>query len=381
MDGLCGDNCRWQSGTNKQTRDLMKSTSLTQLISNICSGTYSQSELLQFINLAQKISLSYLKFQELLGKRISGERVEAEGELDDLAIDCIAELFGTDGNGNFPQLKKYYELKIAELPEVNDAEVLVLTRRLIIRKTKQELSRIFRERDPEGAKIVRNIKVAVRSCEKLRVFRDMGKEFVFYTNGGNFHEANWNGELIAHLRKDKPPIPEDILHTRFLDIYSPNDSVSTSIKKLLEFIYGLDGFQNCLPMEAIIKLMRSIKFEAFRERLLTEETEATPLDHLESKEIESYIGVVMQDIWDKIQSQYIDTGKLEETKADIYSKALRDVLYDLIQKKDNSSYFRNLKYYLPELSQREYRQQERSVFEYLAKVAKREFRKHLKELL
>jgi hypothetical protein len=377
----CGNNSRWQSGTSKQTRDLMKSISLTQLVSNICVGNYCQADLLQFINLAQKISLSYLKFQELLGKRISGEQVESDGELEDLAIDCIAELFGTDGNGRFPQLKKYYEQKIAELVEVNDAEVMVLTRRLIIRKTKQELSRIFRERDPEGAKIVRNIKVAIRSSEKLQVYRDMGKEFVFYTNGAQIAEATWGRELVAHLRKDRPPIPEDLLHARFLDIYSPNDSVSTAIRKLLEFVHSLDDFQNCLPMDAIIKLLRSIKFEAFRERLLNEDLEPTPLDHLESKEIESYIGVVMNDIRQKIQDQYVDTGKLDDSRAETYYKALRDVLYDLIQKKDNSSYYRNLKFYLPELSQREYRQQERSVFEYLAKVAKREFRKHLKELL
>ena len=112
-----------------------------------------------------------------------------------------------------------------------------------------------------------------------------------------------------------------------------------------------------------------------------DENVPTPLDHLECKEIEGYIRVVINSVESKIDSQYLRTGKLPRSKAKIYSKALEDVLYDLIHKKDNSSYFRNLKYYLPELTQREYRQNERSVFEYLAKVAKKEFRKHLKELL
>ncbi|MBN1999349.1 hypothetical protein JW935_17450, partial [candidate division KSB1 bacterium] len=89
----------------------MKENNLTQLVKNAIAGRYSQSELVQLINLAQKISLSYLKYQEVSGKRISGERVETEIELEDMAIDCIAELFSGDGQGNFPQLIRYYQPK------------------------------------------------------------------------------------------------------------------------------------------------------------------------------------------------------------------------------------------------------------------------------
>ncbi len=361
----------------------MKESNLTQLVQNIISGRYSQGELVQLINLAQKISLSYLKYQEVSGKRISGERVETEIELEDMAIDCIAELFSGDGHGNFPQLIRYYQPKFDENANITDQEVLVLTRRLVVRKTKQELSRIFRERDPEGAKIVRNIKVAIRSSDHLHIFKDMGKEFVFYKNGFFIDESlPVNLHEYAHfLRKSNPPIPDDYLVTRFMNLYNPTDSVSNSINKLLENIHALDHFQNYISIEKIVKLIRSVKFDAFKERMRVDDNVPTPLDELESKEIESYIGLVMETIWDKIDSQYLSTGKLTAEKATIYNKALRDVLYDLIQKKDNSSYFRNLKYYLPDLTQRDYRQFERSIFEYLAKVAKREFRKYLKELL
>ncbi|MBN1997469.1 hypothetical protein JW935_07960, partial [candidate division KSB1 bacterium] len=320
---------------------------------------------------------------EVSGKRISGERVETEIELEDMAIDCIAELFSGDGQGNFPQLIRYYQPKLDENPGITDQEVLVLTRRLVVRKTKQELSRIFRERDPEGAKIVRNIKVAIRSSNSLHIFRDMGKEFVFYKNGFMIDDLSPESlsQYSHYLRKSNPPIPDDHLHTRFMNLYNPSDSVSNSINKLLENIYSLDTFQNYLSIEKIVKLIRSVKFDAFKERMRIDDNVPTPLDELESKEIESYIGLVMETIWNKIDSQYLSTGKLSAEKASIYKRALKDVLYDLIQKKDNSSYFRNLKYYLPALTQREYRQFERSIFEYLAKVAKREFRKYLKELL
>ncbi|RPI03921.1 MAG: hypothetical protein EHM72_00150 [Calditrichaeota bacterium] len=361
----------------------MEKICLGQLVRDICAGNYSQAQLVEFINLTQKISLGYLKYQEIIGKRIAGEKANADLELQDLAVDCIAELFSGDGSGNFPQLKRYYEPKFEEMGNITDADVMILTRRLVVRKTKQELSRIFRERDPEGAKIVRNIKVAIRTSEKLEIFSDLGKEYVFYKNGLEIKaDENLNLETIAaYLRRKRPPIPEDVLHLRFIDIYSPSDSVSSSIRKLLKTVHEFEEYQNFLPIETIVKLIRRVKFNAVKERLSADELVPTPLDLLETKEIESYIDVVMNKVERKIGAQYLRSKKLDEKRADIYSRALRDVLNDLIQKKDNSSYFRNLRHYLPDLTQRDYRQNERSVFEYLAKVAKKEFRRQLKELL
>lgn len=363
---------------NKEVRhDHMKNVNLTQVVYSICDGSYDQAGLIHFINLAQRISLSYLKYQEMLGKRISGDAWESDLELADLAMDCIAELFGRDDTGRFPQLKKYYEGKFAEMPHVNDAEVLILTRRLIVRKTKQELSRIFRERDPEGAKIVRNIKVAIRTASDLHLFRELGKEFIYQSTGTTGTAA----ATASYLRRPLPPIPEEILHKTFLDNYRSGDSVSVSIRRLLTAIHSLENYQNFCAIDAVVKMVRYVKFDACRDRLAMGDSVATPADELESKEMEEYITTVMSSLWTRLDSQYLRTQKLPVEKAGIYHQALRDVLYDLIQKRDTSSYYRNLKFYMPALTQQEYRQQERSVFEYLAKLAKKEFRKYLCEML
>ncbi|MBN2413297.1 hypothetical protein JXQ31_16580 [candidate division KSB1 bacterium] len=360
----------------------MNNNTLTQTLADICNGTYRQAQLIQFIELTKKISLGYLRYQEVIGKRISGERVETKDELEDLALDCVAELFSGDGNGNFPQLVKYYTPFLG-IQNIDDTEILALTRRLVVRKTKQELSRIFRERDPEGAKIVRNIKVAIRSSEKLEIFRDLGKEFVFYKNGININKDTVIDvdSISSYLRKASSPIPEDVLHTRFIDVFSPKDSISSALKKLLKTIYGLEDYQNFLPMDVIVKLIRKTKFEGLRDKLNGDDSVPTPLDQLETQEIEGYIKIVMQQIQRKIDKLYIKSGKITAAKAKIYNCALHDVLYDLLHKKDSSSYYRNLKYYLPQLTQIQYRKEERTIFEYLAKVAKKNFRGHLKALL
>ncbi len=360
----------------------MKTANLTKLVTGICSGNYSQAELIQYIHLAQKISLSYLKYQEMLGKRISGHSFAADLELADLAMDCIAELFGRDQGGQFTQLKKYYEGKFAEMPVIDDAEVLILTRRLIVRKTKQELSRIFRERDPEGAKIVRNIKVAIRTAADLHIFRELGKEFVFQGTFPKWEESfSLTAAMQRQLRRSAPPMQDELIYKVFLDNFHSSDSVSASIRKLLLSMASLQGYQNFVSLETLVKLVRYAKFDACREKITINENVPTPADHLETKEMEEYIDVVMASIWARLDLQYLRTRKLNTDKAVIYHQALRDVLYDLIQKRDTSSYYKNLKFYISGLTQKEYRQQERSVFEYLAKLAKKEFRKYLCEML
>jgi len=357
----------------------MKRANLIQLVGNLCSGHYSQAELIEYINLAQKISVSYLKYQEMLGKRISGNATSADLEFSDLAMDCIADLFTRNDDGCFIQLKKYYEMRLAELPSADDADVLMLTRRLIVRKTKQELSRIFRERDPEGAKIIRNIKVAIRTADNLHIFRELGKEFVFFHASPpvNLHTA----KARMLLRHAQPPLTEEMLYKQFIGCYDPADSVSVTIRKLMQSVSALHTSQNFISLDLIVKLIRSVKFEACREWLSTADRVPTPADHLETKEMEGFIDLVMAQMWDRLDTQYLRTRKLSSEKAAIYHRALRDVLYDLIQKRDTSSYYRNLKFYLSHLTQKEYRHSDRSVFEYLAKLAKKEFRKHLAEML
>lgn len=351
--------------------------SLTGLIKKICAGTYSSAELVQFVNLLQKAALSYLRYQELAGKRIALVRQDRE-ELEDLAMDCVAELFMRDEHGAFVQLRKYFGQKLEEIGD-DDAEMMLQVRRLVVKKTKQELSRIFRERDPEGAKVVRNIKVAVRNSKELAWFRDMGREFICFAANGGARDA-----IYPHcppLRRDCPPFPEEILSMQFHGVSHPRDSVSAAIKKLLALAEADRSYQNYLSVDVVARIIRSARNEIFRDTVGGEKHTATPLDHLQLEEIRLAKEQVIRRIWQKVQATYLQGGKLGEEKAAIYCDALVDVLDDLVEDRRPDSYFRLLKDRMPMLTQKQYRSEERTIFEYLAKVAKREFRQQLRVLL
>ena len=396
---------------------VVKTSDLSSLVSSICLGDYKEIELTEFVNLVQKISLSYLKYQEVIGKHIRWERNKNVSELEDLALDCIAGLFMRNEEGEFIQFKKYFERSSTDLKKIEDAEIMVLLRRLIIKKTKQELSRIFKERDPEGAKIVRNIKVAIKSASDFDSFREMGREYIYYTNGthrngkhtsqngvhgnGKSHSNLANGRVSngkttngaangktsngipnpARLRKTQPAMQEKDLRGEYLNVFCPKDPVSAGIRKMLMVVKEDERYQNYLPLDLVARIMRHTNIEIARDRLTSQTTDLSPLDDLKLKEIDKRKCYVLKKIERKITSQYVNTKKISGKKGVIYYKALAEILEDISQGKKYDSYFKHLKRYLPNLSQQAYRAQERTIFEYLGKLIKKWFRESLMELL
>lgn len=390
----------WHCSRNFETHQ-MDSKKLSYLIPRIVRGGYSQGELVEFINLVQKISLSYLKYQEVIGKHIRWERRRKSGELDDLAIDCVAGLFMRNENNEFVQLRRYFGPYLDTQENPNDVELLIMLRRLVIKKTKQELSRIFKERDPEGAKIIRNIRVAVKNANDLGTFREMGREYIFLKKARGSRQAvsatsiavaeaqvepvatvaNFTKEDLQYLRKAKPSIPEKALKNQYLDLYTPKDHVSTTIRKMLSVVTVDERYQNFLPTDVVARLIRHTNLEIVRNRLIAQIDDMSPLDYVRLKEIEQAKQKVLQRVRVKIQNQYVASAKITEEKGEIYYRTLADVLEDITHSKKIESYFRHLRKYMSDLTQRRYRQEERTIFEYLGKLTKKWFREYLKELL
>lgn len=370
----------------------MESGKLFPLICNICARSYSPSELTEFVNISQKIAVSYLKYLEVIGRNIRPKNSEGLNELEDVAIDCIAGLFIRNDKGELIQLQRYFGPKIATDSRPNEMEFSSMLRRLVVKKTKQELSRIFRERDPEGAKIIRNIKVAIRSSQELQSFREMGREFIYFnTNGnsinsqaledeneGNKYSTNSQASRVERL---KHSIPERLLFQHFLETYDPSDSVASMIKKMLAIVGDFPEYQGYLATDVIASIIRDVTFQHVREKLSNNVDMNSPLSDLQAKEIEKVNQCIIDIVHLKISHQYLKKKKITPEKAEIYCKAIVDFVNELTQGKETDSNFRYLRRYIPELSQQQYREEERSIFEYLVKITKKSLRKRLKELL
>ncbi|MBN1351039.1 hypothetical protein JXJ21_16580, partial [candidate division KSB1 bacterium] len=356
-----------------------------------------------FVNISQKIAVSYLKYQEITGKNISFDKRGAPNDLEDMAVDCIASLFMRDDAGQFTQLQRYFSSLVNSPIDLSNDEILVKLRGLVIKKTKQELSRIFRERDPEGAKIIRNIRVALKTSSDLCSFKEMGREFIFSretarsasTNpksilnrinclDSNCAELN-SSDNIEHqypnLRRLQPAMPERTLKHKFLIHFEPRDPVSTIIRKMLMVIAEDPLYQNFLALDVASNLIRIINQELVHERLISGTDSESPMDFVRHKEIELAMNETAQFIATKLKQQYVQKNKLDSQKATIYLNSITDMINDLAGGKETESNFSYLKRHIPNLTQQQYRQDERSIFEYLVKLTKNDLIKNLKALL
>jgi uncharacterized membrane-anchored protein YjiN (DUF445 family) len=256
--------------------------------------------------------------------------------------------------------------------------------------------------------------VAVKNATDLATFREMGREYIYVRNGkstriaepervveggGRAYERpaypGANGaapaantavsaftvEELGYLRKVKPTIPEKALKQQYLELYTPKDHVSTTIRKMLSVVFTDERYQNYLPTDVVARLIRHTNLEVVRSRLIAQIEDMSPLDYVRLKEIERAKQKVLQRIRQKIQNQYVASGKIDTDKGEIYYRTLADVLEDITHSKKIESYFRHLRKYMPELTQRRYRQEERTIFEYLGKLTKKWFREYLKDLL
>ena len=366
------------------------------MLRNIISANYSLSELTSFISISQKISVSYLKYLEINGKHIRSRGSEGTNELNDVAIDCIADLFMRNEAGQFIQLTRYFSDVIKSDPPPAEYQLSCLLRRLIVKKTKQELSRIFKERDPESAKIIRNIKVSIRNSTKFKSFKEMGREFIYLAPLANkistallpqpereqvstkvVHDldAQFREKLERHI------IPEKVLFHYFLQKHVPSDSVSAMLEKMMEIVNSLPQYQNCIALEVAASIIREVTFQHAYEKLTENIDYHSPMAEIQFKEIHEVNQSVIASIHRKIEKQYLQKEKITQERAAIYSKAISDFVQELTQDKATDSNFQYLKRYIPSLTQELYREQERSIFEYLVKLTKKSLRKRLKELL
>lgn len=96
--------------------------SVLKILQSICNNKSSRSEVNQVIELSQRYAFSYLKYRY---KNLSKILMSEDVTLQELAIDAIAPLFETDGNGLFVKIVKAFNEMTTKTFVDNDKEYLI----------------------------------------------------------------------------------------------------------------------------------------------------------------------------------------------------------------------------------------------------------------
>lgn len=173
-----------------------------------CSGQIQPSGLEDLARLFISMTIKYLRIMESKGQHVRETRRDIEFE--QLASDCIAELLQRDDHGRCHHLEAYY------LPLLNTGtdqlEIYLATQRLLAHRSQQQLSRVYRQRDPEGARLRRQLATAIKNHPQLTLKRYIDGNYILWQSGvkGAIREPDnyLVSMLLAELLQTHKPLSQ-----------------------------------------------------------------------------------------------------------------------------------------------------------------------------
>jgi hypothetical protein len=326
---------------------------LSAVVPAICDGTASERDTADFARLCVRLSIATLMFLQSRGYRI----FEATGggpSFEDTAADAIADLFERDGEGAYVRFRRYFGPYMGKTG--SHAEWLVLLRRLVTRRVQQALSRVFRERDPEGAKIRRGLKMAALKHGRWKLETAFGRQWIRLDHG------------IVRPADGEPgrSLPEDErLSALACGRFNPRDTLPVLLDKLSEFLLDHPDLPARIELNDAVRLVRGYRKGAGRPA--EGMTSGVPLSPDLVRAVES----CRDNLFRKIERDYRAKGKLDEHSAAAFRMALSDIVDDMLAGDPPGPYFEYLQAHLEGLDEERYRAELRTKFEYMAKLLKR----------
>ena len=329
---------------------------ISQILVSLCRKKLTSDETELLANNCLKIAVVYLRILEQRGKGIreSFDNKEFHG----IASDSIADLFILGKDGTLKYFRRYFDSCLKN--NATDEERFLALRKLVTMQVRQHLSKLYAARDPEGAKLIRNIRLAAKRFRELKVNRNASGEYISFTNA-----------QIKSLRFVRPDYFE--LKRAFSVVSRADYSVD---KLVFEVLFRLSNDFECF-VEVLIfdlaKLIREYRFAV--EKNENTESKNDPLHYQRELELKKRVIEIVNKLNQKISNKYITKNKLTMDEGIAMSKALRDMANDALQGERLQENFYYLQKHWISLSREVYFTTVRKIFEYFVRLFKEEIRK------
>jgi hypothetical protein len=280
----------------------------------------------------------------------------------DVAYDCIADLFHKNEEGRFIKLDAYFSS--FNIEGISNQEIVSLFRRIVSSRVQQGLFHIYEETDPSLGKILRNIKHSIHQLQNYDQFERFGET----------HIAPIHGEIAGHL----PVIDLQTLVQEFSPYVNGSESIPQLLAKLSLFLSEQNAYRRSIPLLTV-----AIAFRTFYAKdLSTDFPSAYKFeDNLDIDDAVSVITESCERIKQKMKSTYLDKNKISEELYKIYFEVAQiNVNFVLLNANgEDTSLFGALKNIFPQLTPKEYAQNHKNTLEYLTRLCKEEAIMHLRK--
>lgn len=297
---------------------------------------------------SHRLALAYLRQRARVGA-LEARRFGLS--LDDLALDCIADLFQRDDAGRFVQLVDYFES--SGWQDEDPAGLRIALRRLVFSKVNEGLFRRHRGHDPELARIIRNVKNAVKASEGMALMR-RGKEL-------------WMVVGDPAGLGQKPPMAFETLEAHLTPVLREATHMPEVVASFQELVQTLAGCDAGYPVS---RFAMAVRAAAARLAAAPEPdgNGRTP----SSEMVERAIAQSIDEMREAMLETYVASGKMDAQLFEQYVHAARDVLGAQFcsTAPPVASYYDALSARISNLSKEDYRAHHRHVLEYLVKMSR-----------
>ncbi|MCP9291478.1 hypothetical protein [Gracilimonas sediminicola] len=292
----------------------------------------------------RRISVAYLRTKANRNNLLLSHLYK---NIDDLALDCIADLFGQEGDC-LSQIEGY--LDDTEIEKLKESEVATKLRRLIFSKVNEGLYRNYRNFDPSLSKIIRNLK---RTLDEGKV---EGARYDSNTGDIEFEE------------KDKPRanMPEEILEIKLSSALSRISNTVDAVQELKNILIEEREYSSKVSLVSFAVILR----KSFAYRLEMEEKDklGNSMSLYKERELHTFIKNCIATERVQLFQTYVSSGKINEKHFEKYLLVVKDILVaDFIKHSPREGYFEHFEFYFPEISYERYRDEYRKIIEYMAK--------------
>ena len=335
-------------------RTLQAPLRTTDLLADLLSADPSRLATHQSIQRCHRLALAYLR------RRARGGRLDTEMfgvSLEDLALDCVADLFRRDEDGRFDQLCSYFEGMNWE--KMDDEGLQMALRRVVFSAVNEGLFRRYREWDPSLGRLIRTLKRHVKRSDGLALERRRAALFV--------ELAAYDDECLA-----RPNVAGEILEAYLHKQVGGDASVGTVLVALEEFFEQTDLYA---PRVGLTELALSVRSMLTRLEAQDEDADvsydANVYDETDlSEAVRANLNQCMGDVQQGMESFYVERRGLNPELYNAYFSVIEDVLTS--QFVDDGAVRESLRValcrYIGDISSPDYRKEHQAVLEYLVKL-------------
>ena len=300
------------------------------------------------IHVCSNMAMAFLRIQLQRGS-LDNYRFGIATE--DLAIDCIADTFQRDERGHFTTLETYFNT--FDWQNTTEEDLTISLRRLVFSKVNEGLFRSYRAEDPNLAKIIRNIKEAIKRNTSFSLQREREVQWIVVGHDGTSQQ---------HL----PIAPAAVIEAYITSVLCNTSNTYTAVYAFQDFLKLHPYYRNAFPMSEYARILRA----CFQNREIP--SASTQEINLSLIDVENALKKTIAYVRSKLHDTYVLKGKISLSMFETYIKALNKILASHFGApwESATSQYDALATLIPGLSKDSFQNEHRNIMQYLFKISR-----------